>query len=122
MKRKHIAREIVKHLEKRTMTFTEIQQLAWKISRGVPLKEKVKVSRGYWCGGITKLYNSKTIGKHPKYGYFALPGTSKNKFMFTGDANPWGFWRSKNKLHLEVLNHPEIRRKIDKDGTIHEYI
>lgn len=122
MKRKHISRELVKHLEKKTMTFREIQQFAWKVSRGISLKEKVEVSRGYWCGGITKLFNSQTIGKHPKFGYFALPGTSKNKFMFTKESDPWHFKRNKNELHLQILKHPQIRKKIEKDGTIHEYI
>ena len=66
--------------------------------------------------------NSKTIGKHPKHGYFALPGTSKNKVMFSSDADPWSFRRNKNELHLQVLKHPGIRKKIEKDGTLHEYI
>lgn len=122
MKKKHISRELVKHLEKKTMTFREIQQFAWKVSRGVPLKEKVQVSRGYWCGGITKLFNSQIIGKHPKYGYFALPGTSKKRFMFNVEADPWSFRRNKNELHLQALKHPQIKKLVEKDGTIHEYI
>jgi hypothetical protein len=122
MKRKNITRQLVKHLEKHTMSFTQIQQLAWKISKGIPLKQKIEVSRGYWCGGITKLFNSNTIGKHPKYGYFALPGTSKNKVMFTRESDPWSFRRNKNELHLQVLKHPKIKKLIEKDGTIHHYI
>ena len=122
MKRKHISRELVKQLEKKTMTFREIQQFTWKVSKQLPLNKKIEVPRGWWCGGITKLFNSNTIGKHPKYGYFAIPGTSKNKFMFSKEADPWSFWRNKNKLHLEALKHPEIRQKIENDGTIHEYI
>lgn len=122
MKRKNIARKIVQILEKENLAFTQIQQLAFKISNGIPLKEKVKVSRGWWCGGITKLFNSQTIGKHPKYGYFALPGTSKNKVMFNKESDPWSFRRKNNELHLQVLKHPKIKKLIEKDGTIHHYI
>ena len=122
MKRKNITRQLIKHLEKHTMTFTEIQRFVWNISNEISKKTKTSISRGYWCGSITKLFNSKTIGKHPKYGYFALPGTSKNKVMFSSDAAPWSFWRESNELHLQVLKHPGIRKKIEKDGTLHEYI
>ena len=122
MKKNSISRKLVKHLEKKSLSFREVQEYVFKISNNIPLKEKIKVSRGYWCSNITQLFNSSVIGKHPDYGYFSLPGTSNQKTFYCRDINPYHMLRSKNDLHLQVLKHPDIRKKIEKDDKIHEYI
>lgn len=122
MGRKELARKLVKQLEKKTMTFKEVQGFLWKQSNGISQSEKVEVCRGYWCNNLTQLYNSKIIGKHPKYGYFALPGSSKRQRMFEKDASPHAYFRSENKIHLQAIQHPQIKKKIIKDGTLQEYI
>jgi hypothetical protein len=122
MKRRDIARKLVKHLETHALTFKEVQQFIWKKTNGIPQKEKIDVCRGYWCNNLTQLFNSQRIGKHPKFGYFALPGASKQERMFDKYASPHAYEREKNQLHLQVFKHPGIRKKIEKEGTLHEYI
>jgi hypothetical protein len=122
MKRRNIARKLVKHLEKKALSFTEVQQYVYKLSNNISSKEKIEVSRGYWCSNITQLFNSLTIGKHPDYGYFALPGTSKQERMFSKDASPWCLKRYENDLHLKVLIHPGIRKRIEKEDKLHNHI
>ena len=122
MKRRDISRKLVQQLEKKAMTFTQIQECVFKISNNINMKEKVKVSRGYWSNNLTQLFNSLTIGKHPEYGYFALPGTSKKERMFAKEVHPWSMQRNKNKLHLEAIKHPGIRKKIEKEDKLHNYI
>jgi hypothetical protein len=121
-KRRDIARKLVKHLEKKALSFREVQRYVYKLSNNISIKEKVDVSRGYWCSNITQLFNSLTIGKHPKYGYFALPGTSKQERMFSKEVEPWHMKRYKNDLHLKVLMHPGIKKRIEKDDILHNYI
>lgn len=122
MKRKDISRKLVRQLEKKTMSFKQVQEYVFKISNNIDMKEKIKVSRGYWCNNLTQLFNSLTIGKHPEYGYFAIPGTSKKERMFTKEVFPWSMQRNKNNIHLEAIKHPEIRKKIEKEDKLHNYI
>ena len=61
MKRRDIARKLVKHLETHALTFKEVQQFIWKKINGIPQKEKIDVCRGYWCNNLTQLFNSQSI-------------------------------------------------------------
>jgi hypothetical protein len=122
MKKNSISRKLVKHLEKKALSFTEVQQYVYKLSNKISSKEKIEVSRGYWCSNITHLFNSLVIGKHPKYGYFSLPGTSNQKTLYSSNVISYHMLRSKNDLHLQVLKHPDIRKKIEKDDELHQYI
>jgi hypothetical protein len=113
-KNKDVARRLVKYLESNVLTFKGVQEKMYMISKGIKKKEleKGEVSRGYACNSINLLVNSGSIKYHEDFGYYALPGTSENKYLYNSKHISW-HRTVQDKKPIDVIAHPAIKKIIE---------
>jgi hypothetical protein len=110
MRKGTVVYDLVCELEKRVMTYREIQVfMASHPKRG--LKMTVKPSRGYCCCNIVHLVNSDTIKKQKGIGYWCDPDTHKKKSAYVTKKDSIRLFYMKETTMLRP-GHPEIDKII----------
>ena len=108
-----ISRDLVKYLESNTLKYSEIQDFVYNMGKKT---RGEKAPRGYWTCNIGKMIRVNSIIKYKKLGYFSIPGTSNNKFIYDYEK----YNKPINKASFFL--HPVIKKDIIENGLEHEYI
>ena len=112
MRNKNVARRLVKYLESNVLTFKGVQKKMYMISKGIKKKDLEKVSRGYCCNSINLLVNSGSIKYHEDFGYYSIPGTSQNKYLYNSQHISW-YRTVRDKKPVDAIFHPKIKKIIE---------
>ena len=107
--KKTIIRELVEILETKTLRRKELVREIWRIN-----KRTDPVVESAWSTNITKLVYAGVFRRHPKIGYWCIPGTSQQKTFFT---------HIRTELRIDIiesedLKHDVVRNFVEKNAHL----